>query len=174
MFTLCITLVALLMATAQAAAGDFNYPKPTLPQCGNLTLSWPKGGVAPFTIQVIDMANGHHITLHTLKNHILWTISAPLYTEVSFLVTDQKNATTHGGPYEVTYTGVTKCLCHQPAARDMEMPRNAEPLPKRAEIMLTSVSIREHDMLNVRRDVPPSKRTHRKRGTRRAATCLGL
>lgn len=170
MFALCITLVALLMATAQAGTSDINPRNPTLPQCGNLTLSWPDGK-APFTIQVIDLADGKSVTLHTHAHHVVWTINASLNAEVSFLVTDRNNASTSGGPYKVTYTGVTSCLYHQPMPRDKEMPRNAESLPKRAEIMLTPIS--ERGILNDRRNSPSNKRAHRKRGIRRAPTSGG-
>lgn len=89
----------------------------TLPQCGNLTLSWT-AGAAPYTITITDATSGISKTVVKKTNHLTWNINAPVFDRVSFTVKDFEGVTSGDGPYEIVYSGETSCHCSHVAKRD--------------------------------------------------------
>jgi len=133
MLTLFITVITLLVAAARA------HENMTLPQCGNLTLTWAQAA-SPYTINIIDQNNGHSLILHRKSNHLHWPIDALVGAELYFLVTDSADDTDGGGPYKVV-EGDSSCLDGKSIRRD-EAPR-VQPELKRTGITLHPLSGRD-------------------------------
>lgn len=129
MLAFLFATVAFVMANAYAAtSNDVEIRKThvTLPQCGNLTLSW-SSGVAPYIAVITDVTTGASYvvfseaimskfylvseacclvpffghsrdTITSEENSLTWTINMPIFTKVSFVVTDAKNTISGSGP----------------------------------------------------------------------------
>jgi len=173
MLAFLLAVFTYLMAIAHAVSSNVETPTLTLPQCGNLTLSW-SAGIAPYETVITDLTTGVSESFRSKNHHLKWTINLPAYTKISFVVTDASNTTSGGGPYEIVYSGETSCLCTDLAKRHSEeLPTVDEiSLPKRVDIDLSAVSAREASNLVGERGSSWSIK-HAMRSHRRASASHG-